>query len=75
MFDYSIKPKYYNNSSKLFISKMKDETTGITIKELVGLQPKMYSFLVGDNSEHKKAKCVNKNFVATKIIMNIQIYC
>ena len=54
---------------------MKDETTGITIKELVGLQPKMYSFLVGDNSEHKKAKCVNKNVVATKIIMNIQIYC
>ena len=30
-----------------------------------GLKPKMYSYLVNDNSEHKKAKDVNKNFVAT----------
>ena len=44
---------------------MKDETTGIAIKEFVGLQPKMYSFLVGHNSEHKTAKCVNENIVAT----------
>ena len=65
MFDYSTKPKYYNNSCKLVISKMKDETTGIAIKEFVGLQPKMCLFLVGDNSEHKTAKCVNKNVVAT----------
>ena len=28
------------------------------------LKPKMYLFLV-DNSEHKEAKCVNKNAVAT----------
>ena len=25
----------------------------------------MYSYLVDDNSEHKKANCVNRNFVAT----------
>ena len=25
----------------------------------------MYLFFVDDNSEHKKAKCVNKNVVAT----------
>ena len=30
-----------------------------------GLKPKMYSCLVNDNSEHKKAKDVNKNVVAT----------
>ena len=24
----------------------------------------MYSYLVADNSEHKKAKCVNKNVIA-----------
>ena len=65
MFGYSTKPKYYNNSCKLVISKMKDETTGIAIKEFVGLWPKMYSFLVGHNSEHKTAKCVNENVVAT----------
>ena len=25
----------------------------------------MYSYLVGDNSEHKKTKDANKNFIAT----------
>ena len=32
---------------------------------IVGLKAKLYSFLVDDNSEHKKAKVVNKNVVAT----------
>ena len=44
---------------------MKDETAGVVIEEFVGLKPKMYSYLVDDNSEHKKAKSVNKNVVAT----------
>ena len=39
---------------------MKEETGGVAIEEFIGLKPKMYSLLV-DNSEHKKAKCVNKN--------------
>ena len=43
---------------------MKDETGDIAIKEFIGLKPKMYSFLVDYNSEHKKAKGVNKNIVA-----------
>ena len=51
--NYSIKPKYYDNSNKSDTGKMKDETGGIAIKEFVGLKPKMYSFLV-DRSEHKK---------------------
>ena len=38
---------------------MKDETAGIAIKEFVGLNLKMYSFLVDDSSDHKKAKGVN----------------
>ena len=33
--------------------------------EFIRLEPKMYSVLVDDNSEHKKAKGVNKNAVAT----------
>ena len=63
MFDfsnYSPKPKYYDNSNKLVIGKIKDETGGVAIEEFVGLKPKMYSFLV-DNSEHKKAKGVNRS--------------
>ena len=46
---------------------MKDETGGFAIKEFVRLKPKMYSFLVEDNSEHKKVKGVNRNVVAAKI--------
>ena len=66
MFDfsnYSTKIKYYDNSHKLVIGKMKDETGGVTIEEFVTLKLKMYSFLV-DNSEHKKEKCANSNVVA-----------
>ena len=67
MFDcsnYSIKSKYRDDSNKLVIAKMKDETRGAAIEEFVGWKPKMYSFLV-DNDEHKEAKDVNKNVVAT----------
>ena len=55
MFDfinYSTKSKYYDDSNKSVIEKMKDETGGAAIEEFV------------DNSEHKKAKNVNKNVVA-----------
>ena len=68
MFDFSnyiAKPKYYNDSNKLLVSKMKDETAGVAINEFVGKKPKMYSFLVEDSSEDKKAKDVNKNVFAT----------
>ena len=54
--NYSAKSKYYDNSNKLVVGKMKDETAGIAIEEFVGLKPKMYSYLVNDNSEHKKQK-------------------
>ena len=44
---------------------MKDETGGVAIEEYTGLNQKMHSFLVDDNSQHKKAKAVNKNVVTT----------
>ena len=59
MFDfsnYSTNSKHQDNSKKLVIGKMKDET-GAAIKELVGSKPKMMMpFYVKDNSEHKKQK-------------------
>ena len=67
MFDfrnYLTKSKYYDNSNKLVIGKMKDETGGIAIEEFLGLKPKINLFLV-DNSQYKKAKGVNRNNVAT----------
>ena len=63
MFDfsnYSAESKH-DDSNRLVVGKMKDETGGAAIKEFVGLKPKMYSFFVDDSSEHKKAKDVNKN--------------
>ena len=62
--NYSANSKYYDDSNKLVIGKMKDETGGVAIKESVGLKPKMYLFFVDDNSEHQKAKGGNRNVVA-----------
>ena len=64
--NYSAKSKYYDDSNKLVVGKMKDETAGFATEEFVGLKPKMYSHLVNDNSEHKKSKGVNRNVVATR---------
>ena len=47
MFDfsnYSTNSKHYDNSNKLVIGKMKDETAGVAIKEFVRLKPKMYAW-------------------------------
>ena len=43
---------------------MKYESSGFAIEEFVGLKPKIYSFLVYDSSEYKKANGINKNVVA-----------
>ena len=40
--NYSTKSKYYDNSNKLVVGKMKDQTAGAEIEEFVGLKPKMY---------------------------------
>ena len=40
--DYSTNSKYYDNSNKLVIGKIKDEAAGIAIEEFVRLKPKMY---------------------------------
>ena len=61
----NIKSKYYGDSNKSVIKKIKDETGAVGIEEFVGLKPKMYSFLGDDNSEHEKRKDVNRNAIAT----------
>ena len=54
--------KYYDDSNKSVVGKQKDETEGAAIGKFVELKPKMYSFLVVDDS---KAKGVNENVVQT----------
>ena len=62
--NYLTKSKYYDNSNKLVIGKIKYGSGGVAIAEFVGLKSKIYSFLV-DNNEYKKAKGLNENEVAT----------
>ena len=69
MFDfsnYSAESKCYNESNKLVAGKVKNETNGVPIKEFVGLKPQMYSFLVDDSSENRKAKDMKRNVAVTK---------
>ena len=78
MFDsinYMTKSKYYYDSNKLVVGKMKDEIGGVAIEEFFGLKPKIYSLLVDDNSEHKKTKGMNKDVVATISHMCIKMFC
>ena len=68
IFDFSnnsTKSKYYYNWNKLVIGKIKDETAGVRIEVSVRLKPKIHSYFVDDNNEHKKAKGINKNIVVT----------
>ena len=44
---------------------MRDETGGVGIEEFVAVKPKIYPFLVDNNSEHKKVKGVIRNVVWT----------
>ena len=63
--NYLTKSKCYDDSSKVVIGKKAVETRSVVIEEFVGFNPNMYSFLVDNNSKHKKAKGVDRNVVAT----------
>ena len=40
--NYPTKSKYHDNSNKLVVGKMKDETVGVAIEEFVGLKPNIH---------------------------------
>ena len=65
--NYFAKSKYYDDSNKLVVLKIKDEMGGVATEEFVGLKPKVYSNVVSDSNEKKKEKGINKNVFA-KII-------
>jgi hypothetical protein len=64
-FDFSsLNPEnpFYFGANKKKLGCFTDETDGIPISEFVGLKPKLYAFLYGDDAkEIKKAKGVGKN--------------
>ena len=62
MFDfsnYSADSKYYDDSNKLLVGKIKDQTGDSGITEFAGVKSKMYSFLVDYSSEHKEGRVIN----------------
>ena len=56
---YSKDSKFYDNSNKKVIGKIKDEMGGIIIDEFIGLKSKMYSIKKIDGRESNTAKGVN----------------
>ena len=62
--DYPTNHLCYSTSNKKISGKMKDEYNGTLIKKFVGLRPKMYSILDGNNKEKKIAKSISQ--VVTK---------
>ena len=78
MFDvrnYSAIKNFMMIANKLLVSKMKDEADGVTVEKFVWWNPNMYLFLEDYSNEHEKAKCENKNVVATKTLANTKMFC
>ena len=66
LFDLSNYPEdsnIFDLVNKTVIGKMKDEVKGKIISEFVGLKSKMYSVVIVNNEEIKKAKGVKNNVV------------
>ena len=57
--NYSKGSKFFDETNKKVIGKMKDEFGGVVIIEFVGLRSKMYSIKKIDGKEHNTAKGVN----------------
>ena len=58
--NYSKVSKFYDNSNKKVIGKMKDEMGGKVISEFVGLGSKMYLLITVDDKEKIRAKGLSK---------------
>ena len=57
--NYSKDSKFFNETNKNVIGKMKDEIGGVIIIEFVGLKSKMYSIIKIDGKEHNTARGVS----------------
>ena len=61
--DYPSDSKFYFSENKKVIGKFKDETSGVPIREFIGLKSKMYSISLDNEKFSKKAKGVKKNVI------------
>ena len=78
MFDlsnYSTKLKYYDNSNKSVVGKIKDETASVAIEESVGLKPKMYSYLIMIIVSIEKQKVWMETLLRQYVLTNVKMFC
>ena len=64
LFDFSVHSrefKFYDNSNKKVIGKMKYEMGGKVVSEFIGLKSKMYSLIRVDDEENIRAKGINRD--------------
>ena len=57
--NYSKNSKFFDETNKKVIGKMKDEFGGVIVTEFVGLKSKMYSMKKNDGKEYNTAKGVS----------------
>ena len=70
-FDNSDYPEYspfFYKKNKKVIGKFKDEASGISITEFVGLRSKMYSYIKDNQKGGKTAKGIKKNVIKNNIM-------
>ena len=69
--DYSKESKFYDDSNKKVIGKMRDEMGEKVVSEFIGLKSKMYSLIRVDDEEKIRAKDINRNLYMT----NFEMFC
>ena len=55
--------QFKDTENKKIVSKFKDETQGIPIREFIGLRSKMYSIKLDDDGEKKTTKGIVSNVI------------
>ena len=65
--NYELDRPFPKGKNKNVIGLMKDELGGKIMKHIVGLKEKMYSYLIDDGSEDKKAKGTKKCVMKRKL--------
>ena len=68
--NYEVNRPLLTGKNKKVIALMKDELGGIIITEFVTLRPKIYSYLINDCKEDKKAKGTKKCVIKRMIRFN-----
>ena len=65
--DYPITHPLYSSKNRKVLGKFKDELSSNIMTEFVGLKPKLYSFLVEEGAETKRAKGVKKSVIEREL--------